>query len=92
MKDVMVVAGARTAIGDYGLSLKDVPATKLGAIAIKEAVSRAKIDPASVGHGAARPKTETPNGSWFPASLWFTRSTTSPPTAERLSSYPAKNL
>ena len=49
-REVMVVAGARTAIGDYGGSLKDMPPTKLGAIAIKEAVARAKIDPASVGH------------------------------------------
>jgi acetyl-CoA C-acetyltransferase len=32
------------------MSLKEMPATQLGAIAIKEAVSRAKIDPASVGH------------------------------------------
>src|SRR5262245_10025130 len=49
-KEVVVVAGARTAIGDYGMTLKDFPATKLGSIAIKEAVARAKIDPASVGH------------------------------------------
>ncbi|HEX9396791.1 MAG TPA: acetyl-CoA C-acyltransferase family protein [Burkholderiales bacterium] len=47
---VVVVSGARTAIGDYGMALKDFPATKLGAIAIKEAVARAKIDPATVGH------------------------------------------
>ena len=50
MKEIMVVAGARTAIGDYGMSLKDLPATKLGTIAIKEAVARAKVDPASIGH------------------------------------------
>lgn len=49
-KDVMVVAAARTAIGDYGGTLKDFPATKLGSIAIREAVSRAKVDPAVVGH------------------------------------------
>ena len=49
-KEVVVVAGARTAIGGYGGSLKDLGATKLGAIAIKEAVARAKIDPATVGH------------------------------------------
>ena len=49
-REVMVVAGARTAIGDYGGSLKDVAPTRLGAIAIREAVARAKIDPASVGH------------------------------------------
>jgi acetyl-CoA C-acetyltransferase len=50
MREVVVVSGARTAIGDYGMSLKDMPATKLGATAIKEAVARAKIDPATVGH------------------------------------------
>src|ERR1041385_623783 len=49
-RDVVVVAGARTAIGDYGMALKDFPATRLGSIAIKEAVARAKIDPATVGH------------------------------------------
>ena len=49
-REIVVVSGARTAIGDYGLSLREIPATKLGAIAIKEAVSRAKVDPASVGH------------------------------------------
>ena len=49
-KEVMVLAGTRTAIGDFGGALKDVPATKLGAIAITEAVARAGIEPASVGH------------------------------------------
>ena len=49
-REVVVVSGARTAIGDYGASLKDVPATKLGSIAIQEAVARAMIDPAAVGH------------------------------------------
>jgi acetyl-CoA C-acetyltransferase len=49
-REVVVVSGARTAIGGYGGSLKDLGTTKLGAIAIKEAVARAKIDPASVGH------------------------------------------
>ncbi len=49
-RQVVVVSGVRTAIGDYGGALKEFPATKLGAIAIREAVSRAKIDPARVGH------------------------------------------
>jgi acetyl-CoA C-acetyltransferase len=49
-REVVVVSGARTAIGDYGGSLKDIAPTKLGAIAIKEAVARAGIEPASVGH------------------------------------------
>jgi len=49
-REVVVLSGVRTAIGDYGGGLKDVPPTQLGATAIREAVSRAKIDPASVGH------------------------------------------
>jgi len=49
-REVVVVSGVRTAIGDYGGSLKELFATKLGATAIKEAVARAKVDPASVGH------------------------------------------
>src|SRR5262245_52998511 len=49
-REVVVVGGTRTAIGDYGMTLKDFPATRLGSIAIKEAVARAKVDPASVGH------------------------------------------
>ena len=50
MTDVMVVAGTRTAIGDYGGAFKDIPPTKLGSIAIKEAMKRGEIDPATVGH------------------------------------------
>ena len=50
IREVVVVAGVRTAIGDYGGSLKELAATRLGAVAIKEAVARAKVDPASVGH------------------------------------------
>jgi acetyl-CoA C-acetyltransferase len=49
-REVMVVAGVRTAIGDYGGALKEVAPTRLGATAIKEALGRAKVDPASVGH------------------------------------------
>lgn len=49
-REVVVLSGARTAIGDYGGALKDVPPTQLGAIAIKEAVSRAGIDASTVGH------------------------------------------
>jgi len=49
-REVVVVSGTRTAIGDYGGSLKDFAPTKLGAIAIREAVARARIDPATVGH------------------------------------------
>src|SRR6266481_5570869 len=49
-REVVVTGGARTAIGGYGGALKDIPPTKLGSVVIKEAVARAKIDPATVGH------------------------------------------
>jgi acetyl-CoA C-acetyltransferase len=49
-REVVVVSGTRTGIGDYGGSLKELAATRLGATAIREAVVRAKVDPASVGH------------------------------------------
>jgi acetyl-CoA C-acetyltransferase len=49
-REVLVVSGARTAIGDYGGALKDFASTKLGAIAIREAVARAGVEPAAVGH------------------------------------------
>jgi acetyl-CoA C-acetyltransferase len=49
-REVVVVSAARTGIGDYGGALKEMAATKLGAIAIKEAVARAKVEPARVGH------------------------------------------
>jgi acetyl-CoA C-acetyltransferase len=47
---VVVVSGVRSGIGDYGGALKELAATRLGAIAIKDAVARAKIEPARVGH------------------------------------------
>ena len=49
-REVMIVSGTRTPIGDYGGALKDMAATKLGATAIREAVARAKVEPARVGH------------------------------------------
>ncbi len=46
--EVVICAPVRTAIGTYGGSLKDVPATELGATAIKEAIKRAGIAPDAV--------------------------------------------
>lgn len=43
MKEVVIVGAARTPIGAFGGSLKDVPARTLGSICIKEAVKRAGI-------------------------------------------------
>ncbi len=48
MKEVVIVSAARTPIGSFGGSLKNVPTRKLGAIAIKGAVERAGIKPEMV--------------------------------------------
>ena len=45
MKEAVIVSCARTAIGQFGQSLKDVPAVQLGGLAIKEAIKRAGIKP-----------------------------------------------
>ncbi len=48
MNDVYILSAARTAIGKFGGGLSTVPATELGAAAIRAAVERAHIDPARV--------------------------------------------
>ncbi|NCB42589.1 MAG: acetyl-CoA C-acetyltransferase [Clostridia bacterium] len=45
MREVVIVSAARTPIGNYGGTLKDTPAVALGAIAVKEAIKRAGIQP-----------------------------------------------
>lgn len=49
-REVVILSGVRTAIGDYGKALKDVAPTALAAKVVREAVSRAGIEPAEVGH------------------------------------------
>ena len=48
MKDLYVVSCCRTAVGSFGGSLKDTPATDLGAIVVKEALARANVKPEQV--------------------------------------------
>ncbi len=48
MKDVVIASAVRTPIGSFGGSLKNTSARTLGAIAIKEAIKRAGIDPATI--------------------------------------------
>jgi acetyl-CoA C-acetyltransferase len=47
VKDVVFVSGARTAIGQFGGSLKGVSSVKLGSLVIKEALKRAGLKPKS---------------------------------------------
>jgi acetyl-CoA C-acetyltransferase len=49
-REVVVVSAVRTAVGKYGGSLKDVPPTELGAIVVREATKRARVEPDAVGH------------------------------------------
>ena len=48
MSEVYIVNCCRTAIGSFGGSLKDVPATEMGAIVVKEALNRAGVKPEQV--------------------------------------------
>lgn len=48
MRDVYILGACRTAVGSYGGTLKDIPAVKLGAEVIKEALKRANVLPDQV--------------------------------------------
>jgi len=48
MKDIYLVSGCRTAIGNFGGALKDVSAPQLGAIVAKGAIERAGISPGDI--------------------------------------------
>lgn len=48
-REVVVLSGVRTAIGDYGGALKDLAPTELAAQVIREAVKRSKMDAKEVG-------------------------------------------
>jgi acetyl-CoA C-acetyltransferase len=49
-REVVILSGVRTAIGDFGGGLKDKPPTELAAAVVREAVKRAGIKPEEVGH------------------------------------------
>jgi acetyl-CoA C-acetyltransferase len=48
MTDIVIVNGARTAMGGFQGSLASVTAPELGAVTIKEAISRAGLQPADI--------------------------------------------
>jgi acetyl-CoA acetyltransferase len=50
LPDVVVLSATRTAIGRHGGGLASVPPCDLAATVVREAVSRAGVEPANVGH------------------------------------------
>ncbi|HUH59690.1 MAG TPA: acetyl-CoA C-acyltransferase family protein [Candidimonas sp.] len=50
MEEVVVVGACRTAIGDFGGALKDIPPCELGATVVRAVLDRGNIAPADVGH------------------------------------------
>ncbi|MDY0038150.1 MAG: acetyl-CoA C-acyltransferase family protein [Zoogloea oleivorans] len=49
-REIFVVGTARTAIGTYGGSLKDIPLSQLATTAVSAALSRSGVDPREIGH------------------------------------------
>jgi acetyl-CoA C-acetyltransferase len=79
MEEVVILGAARTAVGRFQGTLSTTPAPQLGAVAIRAAVERAKIDPAIVdevfmgcvvpaGQGQA-PARQAAIGSGIPATV-----------------------
>ncbi|HEX5315977.1 MAG TPA: acetyl-CoA C-acyltransferase, partial [Candidatus Kapabacteria bacterium] len=48
LEDVVIISACRTPVGKFQGSLSDLSATQLGAIAVKEAVKRANLDPKQI--------------------------------------------
>lgn len=49
MEDIVIVSAARTAVGKFGGSLANIPATELGALVIREVLARAKVGSDQIG-------------------------------------------
>ncbi|SEW31088.1 acetyl-CoA C-acetyltransferase [Aliiroseovarius sediminilitoris] len=52
MSDIVILGGARTAIGTFGGSLAATPPSALGAHVTREAMARAGVEPGQIGHVA----------------------------------------
>src|SRR3954453_1939613 len=50
VKDIAIISGARTPMGRYGGKLRDFTAKEIGAVAAKEAIRRARVDPKEFDH------------------------------------------
>ncbi len=63
-KEVVIVDGVRTPIGNLGGAIKDIPAQKLGEIVIRELINRTKIDPKLIDEviiGCVSQSSDAPN-------------------------------
>ena len=49
-REVVVLSGVRTAVADFGGSLKDIPPTDLAGKVVAEAVQRSGLEPQDIGH------------------------------------------
>ena len=49
-KDVLILGGARTPMGEYGGALRDLSAIELGAIAARAALERSNVSPDAIDH------------------------------------------
>ncbi len=50
MKDIVIVSGKRTPMGEYGGALRDFSALELGAIAARAAIEQSKMEPGEFDH------------------------------------------
>lgn len=50
MQDIYIISGVRTAVGDFGGSLKGFLPSALGQLVAAEAINRAGVAPADIGH------------------------------------------
>ncbi len=50
IREVVLVSAVRSAIGTFGGALKDLSCSQLGTVVVKEAIARAGVDPAQLGH------------------------------------------
>ena len=63
-KEVVIVDGVRTPIGNLGGAIKDIPAQRLGEIVIRELINRTKIDPKLIDEvifGCVSQSSDAPN-------------------------------
>lgn len=64
MREVVVIDGVRTPVGNFGGALKDMSAQELGKLVVEELLARTKVDPAKVNEvifGCAAQGSDAPN-------------------------------